>query len=135
MIPLGAEFEQSDQETPERVVIAGRGPFPLRPDQVLPGMPGNYGITLIRVFCATTVFAFSLGLMRAVPNMGMAAAVIPLWCMALGSLVDGYRGALRGIILSVVYPIYCAIWLAVTFGIFWAYVLVHTLIAGDQIIW
>jgi len=135
VIPLGAEFEQEEKETPETVVIAGRGPFPLRPDQVLPAMPGKYGITLFRVFCSTTIFAFSLGIMRAVPNMGMVAFVIPLWCMALGSLVDGYRGALRGIILSVVYPIYCAIWLAVIFGIFWAYVLVHTLIAGDQIIW
>jgi hypothetical protein len=98
-------------------------------------MPGEYGITIVRVLCATTAFAISLGLMRLVPNMGMAGIVIPLWCMSLGSLVDGYRGALRGIILSVVYPIYCAIWMAVTFGIFWGYVLLHRLLAGDGIIW
>lgn len=115
-------------------VIAG-GPLPFAPLRVLPSMPGRYGLSVNRTLAATALFAASLALMRLIPNMTVGAAVIPLWCASAGVLVDGLRGMLRGIIIAVVYPVYCAILIAIAFGVFWAYALIHALLAGDRILW
>jgi hypothetical protein len=134
---LGLSRSATDDpsERSDSLVISGLGPLPFKPSNILPDMPGKYGFSIPRMLVATTTLAISLGLMRIVPNMAIAAAVIPLWCMSVGILVDGRRGALRGVITAVVYPIYCAMVLAVAFAVFWTYAMVHRLIAGDQIFW
>ena len=132
---LRVAFVDERPEHQDPPLISGLGSLPFTPGRILPDMPGKYGLNLRRMFAATTMLAVSLGLMRLIPNMGIAALVIPLWCASAGILVDGRRGALRGIILAVVYPIYCAMVLAVAFAAFWIYAIVHRLIAGDQILW
>lgn len=129
----GPQTEEYDPQTAE--AFFGSGPFPFNPDRILPKMPGRHGFSVTRTLLATAGFALSLGLMKMVHEAGIAAAVIPLWCMSIGILVDGFRGAMRGIIISVVYPVYCAIWLSIAFFVFWMYVVIHSLIAGNDILW
>ena len=81
------------------------------------------------------MIAITFGVMRLIPNVGAAAIVIPTWCSAAGCLLGGYRGATRGLILSILYPIYFAVIIAGAALVFWIYALLHRVIAGEQIIW
>ena len=116
-------------------VFPARALFPFSPNDILPAMPGRSGISIQRIFAATSLFAASLGLMKLVPNLAAAAVVLPLWCASVGSLIDGFRGATRGIILAVVYPIYCSILIAIGVLVFWFYAVLHKLIAGDAMLY
>lgn len=117
------------------LLVGGAGLFPFFPKHILPTMRGQIGFSVGRTLVATTLFAVTLGLMRVVPSMVVGAIAIPMWCAAVGVLVDGQRGAMRGVVLSVVYPIYCSILLAIAFLVFWVYALLHTAIASDEILW
>ena len=132
--------EHDDASAPQdaarhQFVLPAKALFPFSPSDILPSMPGRSGISIQRILAATSLFAASLGLMKLVPNLAAAAVVLPLWCASLGSLIDGFRGATRGIILAVVYPIYCSILVAIGVLIFWFYAVLHKLIAGDAMLY
>ncbi len=110
------------------------GPFCFAPSRILPEMPGTFGVSVGRTLAATTLLAVSLGVMQLVTNTAAGAAVIPLWFAAIGAFVDGYRGALRAVILAILFPIYCALLFAIAFGIFWIYAVFHSTIAGDAML-
>lgn len=98
-------------------------------------MQGRYGLSVGRSLIATALFASTLALMKAVPNAAIAGIVIPIWLAAAGCLVDGYRGATRGIIVAVVYPLYLSIVIAIMCLIFWVYVMLHQSVSGEQVLW
>ncbi|GAB5402240.1 MAG: hypothetical protein Aurels2KO_04710 [Aureliella sp.] len=102
----------------------------LLPTDILPSVPGQLGFTLGRTAVATAIFAVSLSLMRFPASPLLAAIVIPLWCATVGTLVDGKRGFYRGIILSMVYPMYAGIILAAAAGVYFLFLLTHMTIAG-----
>lgn len=104
------------------------------PRRILPGMRGRTGMSVKRTLAATTLFATSMGLMQTIPNFAVAGIVIPLWCASVGAFWDGWRGALRGVILSVAYPMYCGFLLAIAFGIFWLYALLHNALTGGALL-
>ncbi|MEM8734108.1 MAG: hypothetical protein AAGG44_07795 [Planctomycetota bacterium] len=106
-----------------------------RPEDFLPDLSGTYGITLKRIFASTSLVAITFGLMRAIPSVAAAAIVLPLWCAAAGCLIDGYRGAARGFIMAIVYPVYLAVIVAIAILIFWCYALIHRGVAGDSVLW
>lgn len=102
----------------------------LLPTDILPDATGQFGFTLGRTAVATTIFAASLALMRLPASPILAAIVIPMWCAAAGMLVDGKRGFYRGIILSMLYPMYASIILAAVAGVYFLFLLTHMTISG-----
>lgn len=119
----------------QQFVVPAKALFPFTPSDILPSMPGRSGISIQRILAATTLLAASLALMRIIPNLAAAAVVLPLWCACVGSLIDGFRGATRGIILAVVYPIYCSILIAIGVLVFWFYAVLHKIIAGEAMLY
>ena len=105
-----------------------------KPDDFFPDMPGLYGLSVARSLAATTLIALSLALMKLIPSIMVGVIVIPLWCASVGAMLDGYRGAARGFITAIVYPIYFALIIALASLIFWIYALLHRAIAGPQIL-
>ena len=71
------------------------------------------GLTTLRMLASTAIIACTLGLMRLIPSLGAAALIIPMWAAAIGCLLGGYHGATRGLIISIVYPIYFSILIAI----------------------
>lgn len=102
----------------------------LLPTDILPGAAGQAGFSVTRIAAATSMLAVSLAAMRLTSSMLVASIVIPIWCAAIGTLVDGRRGFSRGVILSVVYPIYASIVATVCLGVFWLYALLHQMISA-----
>lgn len=129
---LGSDARQVEERL---AVLGGLTRFPFRPHNVLPNMHGRIGFSVSRTLVTTALLAGTLAIMRAVPSTSAAALVIPLWCAAAGMLCDGKRGALRFTILAVVYPVYTAALFLVGYGIFWLYMIIHTGISGDRILW
>ncbi|MFK7735057.1 MAG: hypothetical protein AB8B50_03450 [Pirellulaceae bacterium] len=105
------------------------------PGDFLPDYPGEMGFSVKRMMAATTLFAVTLVIMRVLANVGAAAIVLPLWCAAVGCMLDGFRGAARGFIIAIVYPIYFAINLAIGVLVFWGYALIHRALVGEQVMW
>lgn len=102
----------------------------LLPTDILPGAAGRFGFTLGRTAVATTIFAASLALMTFEASLLLAVAVIPMWCAAVGMLIDGKRGFYRGIILSMLYPMYASVILAAIAGVYFLFLLTHMTVAG-----
>lgn len=100
------------------------------PTDILPDAAGQFGFSVARTAIATGILAVSLALLKFPSSPILAIVVIPLWCAAAGTLVDGRRGFFRGIIFSIVFPIYATIVLAFCAGVYFLFSLMHMTISG-----
>ncbi|MCR9296852.1 MAG: hypothetical protein NXI32_29435 [bacterium] len=104
-----------------------------KPSDFLPDLDGQFGLSVGRTLAATALLAISLGVMRIIPSVGAGAVVIPLWFSAIGAFLDGFRGAARGAVMAIVYPIYLSLIVALAGLFFWCYALLHSAMLGYDV--
>lgn len=97
----------------------------LLPTDFLADYPGNSGFTVLRIIVATSLFAVSLAMMRLTSSELLAGLVVPIWAGSLGTIFDGRRGFLRGVIYSVVFPMYAGIVVGICGLVYWVFVNLH----------